>query len=322
MDATGMVAGGRAAPLLIQAAADNSAEAAIAMAHNERDALGAKLLSSGALLFRGFALGDTERFGRFVHSFSSGAPPFGYAGGASPRRALDSAGSVYSSTEYPESIELSLHNELSYVDIHPRRLFFCCIMAPQQGGATTLGDSRRILAGIDPNVAEIFRKKGLRYIRNLPADIGSGYSWQDAFETDDPDQAEAACRRIGASYEWRTDGYLRVSQLRPATARHPDTGEEVWFNQADGFHPSALDHETYASLIAWHGSEDAFRLTVSFGDGTPISRDLLDEVRRAIAVERIEHRWQAGDVVVLDNYLMAHGRAPFSGPRKIALAMT
>ena len=85
---------------------------------------------------------------------------------------------------------------------------------------------------------------------------------------------------------------------------------------------SPLDAETYASLIAWHGSEDAFRLTVSFGDATPISRDLLDEVRRTIAAERIEHRWQAGDVVVLDNFPMAHGRAPFSGPRKIALART
>jgi len=45
-------------------------------------------------------------------------------------------------------------------------------------------------------------------------------------------------------------------------------------------------------------------------------------VRRAIAAERIQHRWQAGQVVVLDTFLMAHGRAPFSGPRKIALART
>ena len=85
---------------------------------------------------------------------------------------------------------------------------------------------------------------------------------------------------------------------------------------------SAPDAEIRASLIAWHGSKDAFRLTVSFGDATPISRDLLDEVRRAIAAERIQHRWQAGQVVVLDTFLMAHGRAPFSGPRKIALART
>ncbi|MDA2921410.1 TauD/TfdA family dioxygenase, partial [Desulfobacterota bacterium AH_259_B03_O07] len=31
--------------------------------------------------------------------------------------------------------------------------------------------------------------------------------------------------------------------------------------------------------------------------------------------------WQKGDVMVLDNYLVAHGRRPFKGPRKILVAM-
>lgn len=279
------------------------------------------MLVSGALLFRGFDLRTTEEFGRLVDAFSGGSPRFGYAGGASPRRVLEGGGgNVYNSTEYPPAVELSLHNELSYSGLYPRLLFFFCLIAPQQGGATTLGDSRRILSRVDGSVLQAFRTKGVRYVRNLSPDLGSGYSWQDAFETDDPVEAEAACRHLGASFEWR-DGFLRVSQVRPATARHPVTGEEVWFNQADGFHPSALDKETYASLLAYHGVEDAFRLTVSFGDGTPIGPDMLAEVRAAIAAERVEHRWEAGDVIVLDNLLIAHGRAPFSGSRKIALVM-
>lgn len=288
--------------------AGSSPEAAIAVATRERKALSARLLDVGALLFRGFDLHTVDQFSRFVDAFSGGTPRFGYSGGASPRRALDGGG-IYSSTEYPPGIELSLHNELSYADMHPRHLYFFCITAAEQGGATTLGDSRRILAGMDPRTLEIFRIKGIRYVRNLSPDVGSGYSWQEAFETDDPAAAATSCRRIGASFEWRRNGYLRVSQVRPATARHPVSGEEVWFNQADGFHPSALDAETYASLLAWHGSEDAFRLNVTFGDGSPIGRDMLDHVRAAIAAERVEHHWQARDVVVLDNFLTAHGRA-------------
>jgi alpha-ketoglutarate-dependent taurine dioxygenase len=31
--------------------------------------------------------------------------------------------------------------------------------------------------------------------------------------------------------------------------------------------------------------------------------------------------WQAGDILVVDNMLACHGRMPFSGPRKILLAM-
>jgi len=315
--------GDRSGPIVIGPGLDRSMEAALAVATGTGPALKEQLLACGALLFRGFHLRTAEQFGAFVQAFSGGAPLFDYAGGASPRRGLKGAGrGLYSSTDYPPGIELSLHNELSYTDVQPAHLYFFCLVAPETGGATTLGDSRRILARMDGDALAAFRAKGVRYVRNLSADAGSGYSWQDAFETDDLAMAEAACLRTGSSFEWLEDGTLRVSHVRPATARHPVTREEVWFNQADGFHPSALDPATYADLLAWHGSEDRFRLNASFGDGSPIAREMLDRVRAAIAAEKFAHEWQAGDVVVLDNHLMAHGRMPFSGARSIALAMT
>jgi hypothetical protein len=109
---------------------------------------------------------------------------------------------------------------------------------------------------------------------------------------------------------------------RPATAHHPHTGEEVWFNQADGFHPSALLPDVYAAALAEVGSEDRFRLNVTYGDGSPIALETLEHIRAVLRAHSVPHRWQRGDVVVLDNLLAAHGRLPFSGPRKIALAMT
>jgi hypothetical protein len=102
---------------------------------------------------------------------------------------------------------------------------------------------------------------------------------------------------------------------------HPETGEEVWFNQADGFHPTALDPVSYAEAMAFAGSEDCFRLGVTYGDGREIDRSDLEKVRAAIGSETRQHRWRKGDVLVLDNLLVAHGRRPFSGPRKIVLAM-
>jgi alpha-ketoglutarate-dependent taurine dioxygenase len=307
-------------PLTIEADACRSLAALLETAQARREAHGRALLTHGALLFRGWSARSLDDFSAFVRAFSGSDRLFGYAGGASPRKAL-AEGGLYSSTEYPPSMTLSLHNELSYADVWPRRLFFFCLVAPREGGETTLADSRRILAAIDPAVAEEFRRRKIRYVRNLSPLKGSGYSWQEAFETDDAQEAEARCRRIGAAFEWRGNGILRMSQVRPATATHPETREEVWFNQADGFHPSALDPATYAEQLAICGSEEDFRLGVTWGDGAPIPLEALAHVRSVLAAQALGHRWREGDILVLDNLLAAHGRAPFAGPRKIALAM-
>ena len=286
----------------------------------ERPRLEDRLLVHGALLLRGFGLGSVADFQRLVALFCDG-DPLDYAGGASPRSRVAGASGVYTSTDYPPAMALSLHNELSYAESWPKRLFFYCVTAPASGGETTLGDSRRILAAIDPRVLEPLRARGIRYVRNLSPHKGSGYSWQDAFETDDPQAAEQGCRRIGTDYTWRPGGFLRLNQVRPATAVHPVTGEEVWFNQADGFHPSALDPDTYREQLALCGSEADFRLNVGYGDGAPIEPAALDHIRSVLRAHTIPHRWREGDVLILDNLLAAHGRAPFAGPRKIVVAM-
>lgn len=309
------------APPVLEPEGAADIEALVAFAAERRPALDALLLEHGAVVLRGWEARTLDDFAQVVTAVSGGEGLFNYAGGVSPRNALGGAG-LYTSTEYPPEAALSLHNELSYADVHPRRLFFFCLVAAETGGETTLADSRRILRALDPEVAHAFRRRGVRYIRHLSPERGGGYSWPEAFECEDRAGAEAGCRRIGADFEWLDDGVLRLSQVRPATARHPTTGEEVWFNQADGFHPSGLDPETHAALLALHGSEDRFRLNAAYGDGAPIEPAALDHIRAVLRDQTAPHAWRVGDIVVLDNHLAAHGRNPFTGPRRIALAMT
>jgi alpha-ketoglutarate-dependent taurine dioxygenase len=296
-------------------------DALIETARAERDFFRAKLLAHGALLFRGYQVRSVSDLERFVRKFSGGEKLFSYAGGVSPRNPLGAGRGVYTSTEYPAQYALSLHNELSYADVYPRRLYFCCLTPAEIGGETTLGDSRRILKKIDAAVVEAFRNKKVCYVRNLHGEKGWGYSWQEAFETDDKQKAEDCCRKIGAEFEWKPNGVLRLSQIRPAIIKHSLTNEEVWFNQADGFHPSNLDAETYKTLAATM-NEDEFRLNAFYGDGSPIDLQTLAHIRAVLQSETIPHKWKAGDVLILDNILAAHGRMPFTGARKIALAMT
>jgi alpha-ketoglutarate-dependent taurine dioxygenase len=53
-----------------------------------------------------------------------------------------------------------------------------------------------------------------------------------------------------------------------------------------------------------------------------IESEMLAHIRRVLQSETIPHRWQVGDILVLDNILSAHERMPFTGARKIILAMT
>jgi alpha-ketoglutarate-dependent taurine dioxygenase len=301
-------------PLVVEPVFDASFNSLLEIANELREFLREHLLRYGAILLRGFQMENTADFEKFARIFSE-KELFNYAGGVSPRRLLSDG--VYTSTEYPAQFSLSLHNELSYSNIYPSLLFFGCLIAPQNGGETTLGDSRRILQKIDWQILDVFNRKKLCYVRNLQADKGSGYSWQEAFESDDKETIENVCRKAGADYVWKADGGLRVSQIRPAILKHPVSGEEVWFNQADGFHPSNLGEELLKTL-----SEDELRLNVYFGDGSLINSEMLDHIRAVLQSETIPHRWQVGDILILDNVLSAHGRMPFSGARKIILAMT
>jgi alpha-ketoglutarate-dependent taurine dioxygenase len=58
-----------------------------------------------------------------------------------------------------------------------------------------------------------------------------------------------------------------------------------------------------------------------YGDGSPIEDEVVDEIREAYRQETVAFPWQAGDVLMMDNMLVAHGRNPFSGTRKILVAM-
>lgn len=317
----------RKLPVLIEPDTDeaNAGQAAgvdrlASVCSENREVLQNYLFGHGALLFRGFAIDASEDFERFVRRFS-GKNLLDYAGGVSPRVELTKGG-VYTSTEYPPHLSLALHNELSYSDKFPAHVYFCCLVAPDAGGETPIGDSRRILQTVPPEIVDEFRAKKIRYVRNLYGNAGSGFSWQDAFETSDKASVEHYCRQSNIEYKWKTDGGLRLRQIRPATIFHPATGEEIWFNQADGFHPSNLDAETYKYFISLAGSEENFRLNARFGDGSPFDVAALEEIRRALKKETVVFPWRAGDVLVLDNLLTAHGRAPFSGARRIVLAMT
>lgn len=298
-------------PMLVQATAGQSIHD---LAPSIRATLDQALSTVGGVLFRGFSVPTPIDFKRFAASF--GAPLASYEFGSTPRSKVFAG--VYSSTEYPAHQFIPLHNEQAYTRPWPSRIWFHCIKASETGGETPIADSRLIYQRMPAEIREQFASRELLYVRNYSGALD--LPWQKVFKTQDRAQVERYCLDNDIQWEWKADDELRTRQRCAAVLQHPDTGEWVWFNQAHLFHVSAIEPSVRASLLAAVGEENLPR-HVYFGDGSAIPDAVLDSVREVYRQTAISFPWQPGDILMLDNRLVAHGRNPYTGDRKVIVAM-
>lgn len=277
-----------------------------------------QLLKKGAILLQGAAVYSVPEFETVTGAI--GTKFRNYVDGSYPRRNLK--GHVYISTEYDPAFDITLHNELSYSVKWPSRLFFGSIIPAAVGGETPLADSRKVLEVMEPALLEEFERKQIRYVRNLHAGDGLGPTWMDTFETEDRKVVEKHCDEIEIEYHWKDNGGLKLIHTRPATRRYPVTGEKVWFNQADQFHPSHFKKEVYETLMLLADfNEEELPLYACFGDGTRISEEKIKAVIDTINSIAVVRPWVKGDFVVVDNMLVAHGRKSYTGDRQTVVSM-
>lgn len=304
-------------PYIVNAPPGSASADLTALFHAERATWDTIAAESGAVLFRGFPVGTLAEFQAFTDSLRG---TLDYVQGNSPRIRYSS--SVFSSTEYPSQYFISLHNELSYCRSWPRHLFFCCMQAPSRDGETPIARSEAILGNLPGDLVARFRSKGVRYIRNLHGGRGAGPSWKTVFATESREEVEVRCRRDDVACVWGTGDSLRLTEVRPAIIRHRLTGREIWFNQADQFHPSGLPPGIREPVVeAYRGNEESLPQHATFGDGSPIADGDLETIRRTARAAAVFTPWEKGDLLFLDNETVCHGRNSFAGERKILVAL-
>ena len=308
---TGFVAGNEGnLPLMITPAVENVDLAAWCTSHREE--LNRHFDQYGAILFRGFGLGSAAEFEGVASAIAGDL--FAEYGDLPP----ESAGErVYGSTPYPPDKMILFHNESSHLPSWPLRQFFFCVTPAPDRGETPLLDCRKVLEALDPAIRAEFEEKGLLYVRNFSD--GIDVPWQEFFKTDDQREVERVCAESGMTCEWTANG-LRIGQQAAAVRTHPRTGESVFFNQVQLHHVSCLDAKTRTALRQLFADEDLPR-NVYYGDGSPIPDEVIDRIGEHFEELCVEFPWQSGDLIAVDNMLVSHARRPFSGPRKLLVAM-
>lgn len=113
-----------------------------------------------------------------------------------------------------------------------------------------------------------------------------------------PRKLHQVLRSVQFEYKPMASGYYKTTEERrdiriPPLKRHPETGEELPF--------FALDDPTdpqrnYACCVSGYSPQD--------------SKEILEWIDRMLREPDVlhTHQWQVGDLLILDNFLVCHGR--------------
>ena len=304
---------GKTLPLVVQPTVDGLD--LLAWVTSNQEFIETNLFKYGAILFRNFKIKSIVEFEKLIGAISSELLEYTYR--STPRTQV--SGKIYTSTEYPATQFIPLHNEMAYSRSWPMKIWFFCVKSAQQGGETPIADSRKVFESIPSKIREKFIEKQVMYVRCYGKSLD--LPWQEVFQTTNKADVEDYCRNAGIEFEWKGSNNLITRQVCQAVATHPQTGDSVWFNQAHLFHISSLSPEVNKLLLAEFKDEELPR-NAYYGDGSTIEISVLDKIREVYKQEAVLFSWQSGDILMLDNMLVAHGRKPFVGLRKVVVGMS
>lgn len=273
-----------------------------------------KYLYYGCVIFRNFKVKNLKEFQSTV--FSSHKNILNYNESSTPRTEIKKK--IYTSTEISNKFTIPLHNELSYSKKYPRNLWFYCEKPSLTGGETSIASTRKVFKRINKKISNLFKEKKIKYIRRYG--YGADLSWKNVFNTDKKNVVEKYCKKNGFKIKWEGNKLI-TEQTNNATLNHPIHKFEIWFNQAHLFHNSNLNKKTKKAFLKIFG-KNKFPRDAKFGDNSNISCEHLNHVRNAFKKEKYKIKWKKGDVVLIDNFHISHGREKYTGNRKLYVIMT
>jgi hypothetical protein len=199
--------------------------------------------------------------------------------------------------EEQETFPLALHSDRSYTNSRPPVMWFYCAIPPKKGGQTIVCDGVKILEGFSERTRKLFEEQNIKYIRHY-----ADGEWQLWAQTKDPDEVKEYCDSMGLTLKWENGG-VTTEFTCPAIV------DTKWGGHR-GFVNSML-------LVLWQ--EEALgmkRSLVRLEDGSKIPADVVREIRDVSDALTREIVWNPGDIAMIDNTRVMHGRRAFNDPNR------
>ena len=279
-----------------------------------KTAIDAGLAQSGSVLFRGFDVPDAQAFDAAITAY--GEDGFSYADSLSNAVRVNITPRAFTANEAPPDVSIFLHHEMAQTPLYPAKLFFYCEIAPGEGGATPLCRSDILyerLIETAPETAAKFEALGVRYTNIMPpapdSESGQGRSWRDTLGAADKAGAEKRLTDLGYSFTWNPDNSLRATTPVLYAVRTLPDGRKVFFNQL------------IAAFRGWKDARNDPSKSVTFGDGSPIDLAVMQDAIQIADELSYDLSWQAGDIALLDNFIVMHGRRPYKGKRRVLASL-
>lgn len=331
-------------PAVIRAKEDHSLDYLKEYVKENKTNLRDAMTKYGAVIFRGFDVKTPQEFEDIALLIEPNLKNE-YLG-TSPRNAVTKY--TFTASEIPQFFPVPQHIEMSFLpNGRPDILFFSCIKASETGGETPLCDFSKVAEDLDPQTKKKFEEKGVIYYRNYcgpnetKIDPWKLKNWPEIFGTKDKKVVESVCKKDEIKVEWRKNDSLQLTNRMPAFSKHPISGKQVWCNHSQVFHPSQASGEyqriSKKTKIWWHfvlafllgivlvirklfQKEEEQGMNTFYGDGKVVPNADMEKVRDAIWKNMVVYPWKNGDIVMIDNLRISHGRLPFTGARSILVA--
>lgn len=301
-------------PLLLRASKDAAMDAVLDWVKIHRQTLKTQLSQHGAIVLRGFGIADSAQFDRLIRAFDW--PNFTYAESLSNAVRRNRTERVFTANEAPSTVSIYLHHEMAQTPLYPSRLLFFCQQAAESGGATPICRSDLLLSRLRhscPDFVDACEALGVRYSQTMPAqedlNSGQGRSWRSTLSVTDRQQAEQRLQKLGYRWDWQCDDGLRVTTPVLPAVRTLPSGATVFFNQL------------IAAYRGWQDARNQADKSICLGDGSAIDGNAMGTAIALADELTFDIDWQTGDVALLDNFLVMHGRRTFSGERRVLASL-